>query len=307
MSIKDIQGIVAVNDAKGPTGAIVWWRLSGTVEYDELRAKWLAEGLDEGWMPRAPTAQVAMRRTANDLREKRVLVRPLGRNNGFAVVRERVNGKARKADGAEPLEADLSYEVLIRVTLDGVERIVVENVGMKGDMDQEEGFIRTKAAMKAAYQQHLNQLAAEDFSPWLARLMPQLDAVSLRDQGGVYFVPPSAMPKLEAVVSVLRKVTAHTVNRVPAMRTNEAVEAILDAITQEAEAEATRFEKDLAEEKLGEVGMQNRANEATEVEAKLVRYEEMLGVKLEVLRERLLNVRTQLTVAALKPKKVKAA
>jgi predicted nucleic acid-binding Zn-ribbon protein len=108
------------------------------------------------------------------------------------------------------------------------------------------------------------------------------------------------MERVSAVVEVLRKVSGHVVNRVPAMRSSDAVDAILDAITQEAEYETKRMEEDLEEAKLGARGFENRIARTDEVESKVSRYEELLGRKLDTIRERLEALRANLTVAMMK-------
>jgi len=282
---QDVKGVIAV-DAHVPTaGAIVWWRLSGTVDYAALEAAWQAAGLDEKDLPSACTAATALRRAAHDLKEKRRLVRPLGRGNGFAIVREKVTNA----------QAELDYEVLCKVTLDGVERLKVEAVNGTDEVVE-----RIEKEIRASYDQHLSALESEDFSSWLVRLMPKLDAVGLRDSGGVYFVPHSSVERLGDVAKVLREVSGHIVNRVPAMRSDDAVDAILDAIAQEAEQEAARMEADIEAAKLGSRGFENRIANCDAVESKVTRYEALLGRQLDALRERLVALRANLTVAMVK-------
>lgn len=284
-AIQDVQGVVAVTENVPTAGAIVWWRLSGTVDYEKLKAAWAAAGLDEKRLPLPCTPTTALRRAANELREKRRLVRPLGRGNGFAIVRERVTKDQKELD----------YEVLCKVTLNAVGRVQIETVGA---VDNEVAKISHE--VRAAYEKHLGELQTEDFSGWLVRLMPHLDAVGLRDSGGVYFVPHAAVDSLARAAAVLRDVSEHAVHRVPALRSDDAVDAILDAVAQEAEAEALAMEQDIVDGKLGAKGYTNRVVTCEEVEAKVTRYEELLGRSLPKLTERLEKLRANLTVAAMK-------
>ncbi len=281
----DVAGVVTVDEHVPSAGAIVWWRLSGRVDYATLEAAWVAEGLDPKLLPTPCSATTALRRAAHDLKEKRRLVRPLGKGNGFAVVREQVTNE----------HAELKHEVLCKVTLDGVERLKVETVNAS-----DEASAKMAKEVQAAYEQHMTALETEDISSWLVRLMPKLDAVGLRDSGGVYFIPHTAMARMSDVVGVLRKVSGHVVNRVPAMRTDDTVEAILDALNQEAEDEARRMEEDIEAAKLGARGFENRIARTDEVESKVSRYELMLGRKLDAMRARLELLRANLTVAMMK-------
>ncbi len=294
-AIHDVKSVVAVDEHVPSAGAIVWWRLSGRVDYEALKTAWLAEGLDEKEMPTACSPATALRRAANTLREARRLVRPLGRGNGFAIVKERVVGPA--SGDAEPAP-ELEYDVLCKVTLDAVGRVKVEGVSAYDDTSE---FIeRMRREVSVAYDAALGQLETEDFSNWLVRLMPRLDALGLRDTGGVYFIPPSHSGKLASVARVLGAVTNHSINRVPAMRSDEAVSAILDALTAEATAEAEAMEKELDDAKLGAKGYQNRITACDAVESKVARYEALLGCKLDEIRERLETLRANLSVAVLK-------
>lgn len=281
----DVKGVVAVDQHVPSAGAIVWWRLSGHVSYEALKTAWDAAGLEEKDLLSPCSNTVALRRAAISIREKRMLVRPLGRREGFAIVREKLVAEAKELD----------HDVLCKVTLDQVGRPKIETVGDPNDQTR-----KIEAEVKAAFDRSLNELDCEDFSSWLVRMMPKMDAVSLRDTGGVYFVPPATQDRLGKVAGVLREVTGHIINRVPAMRGDDAVSAILDAVEQEATQESERMEKDIEAATLGERGFENRIGQCDEVESKVTRYEELLGRKLDSIRERLETLRANLTVAMLK-------
>jgi hypothetical protein len=287
-SFSDIKGVVAVSEHVPAAGAIIWWRLSGEVDYDTIRAAWLAAGLREQDLLEPCSPTVALSRAVGELREKRMLVRPMGKGNGFVIVRESV------VDDSE--DAELEHENIAKIALDEVGRIKVSK--LKGGLDHDVNTI-TQTVVEA-FKKHLNTLDTQDFSHWLVSTMPKLDAVSLRDKGGIYFVPNPAVEAVERMVRVLKQVSSHVVNRVPAMKSESAVEAILDAITQEAEREAAHLAKVLEEGKLGEVGRENRAARCEEVEEKVTRYEELLGQKLDTVRAKLEALRAQLTIAVFK-------
>lgn len=294
----DVKGVVAVDQHVPTAGAIVWWRLSGTVDFEVIKKAWEKAGLDEKDLltPCSPTT--ALRRAVDELREKRTLVRPLGRSNGFAIVKEMLTDAHDSAErlGATPtVNRELEYDVLCKVMLDDVGRVKVETVGASDDLVN-----KIAKEVRENFERNLSTLETQDFSCWLVRMMPRLDAVGLREGGGVYFVPHDRVEHVAKVVGVLREVSSHIVNRVPAMRSDDAVEAILDAITQEAEGEAAALERALTENKLGERGFENRLSHCDLVESKVARYEGLLGKNLDVLREKLEDLRARLTLAVLK-------
>lgn len=282
----DISNVVAVDQHVPTAGAIVWWRLSGEVDVDTLAAAWAAAGGEESALPHSPSPVVALRRAVDTLRARRQLVRPLGRGAGFAIVKEREVEDARELD----------YTVLITIKLNEIGRVIVE--GMPNASP--EFVVRAKREVEQAFEHHLATLDTTDFSSWLVRLMPKVDAVSLRAQGGIYFVPQHAVERVRMVAQVLRQVSSHVVNRVPAMHGDDAVAAILDAITEEADDEAARMERDIAEERCGEKGFESRITQCDNVQSKVARYEELLGQKLDHVRKRLDALKARLSLAALK-------
>lgn len=285
-SFKDVKNVVAVDEHVASAGAIVWWRLSGQLDFDTLKTAWVAAGLDPKDLPTPCSNAVALTRAGNELRAKRCLIRPLGRDQGFAVVYERVTGDHKELD----------HRVIAKVTLNAVGRPQVAT-GPDGTSDE---VFDVRQRVHASFDAALAQLDTSDISAWLVKMMPRLDAVGLRDQGGVYFIPYGAVDEAARMVAVLRSVSNHVVNRVPAMRSEDAVAAILDAVTQEAQAAADNLAKDLEENKLGEIGFANRANKCSDMEAKISRYEDLLGMKLDTVRDRLENLRANLTIASLK-------
>lgn len=285
-----INGIVAVTEHVPTAGAIVWWRLSGNVDAAHLEEAWQEQGLDTADLPKTPTASTALRRAVNEQRESRRLVRPLGKHDGFAIVNERVRGD----------NLELDYEVQCKARLDPVGRLVIEAPYESLTNEESEQLTRMRREIRGAFERHQDTLSTQDISDWLVRLMPKLDAVGLRDTGGVYFVPHPSVDRLSAIVRAVRKASAHAIHRVPALRSDDAVDAILDAVSVEAANEAESMEKDLEVGQLQTRGLENRVERCDEVEEKVTRYEELLGRKLDVLRERLMALRANLAVAIIK-------
>lgn len=288
-----VRGVVAVTDAdKATAGCIVWWRLSGTIDAEVLRTEWLAKGLDHNELPDNPGPVTALRRACRTQCKDRVLVRPLGRGEGFAIVNEAV----KREDKDTPLD----HEIIALVTVNDVGRIDVRSPRKAPTEAEAKAIDRIRTEIRHSYDHHLETLSSKDISVWLVNLMPRLDAVSLRDKGGVYFIPSHNVPRIEAAVSALRAVSEHRVHRVPAMRSEDAVDAILDAVDAEASSEAEGMEKELAAASLGKRGFETRIERCDDTERKVARYEELLGRKLDTLRDRLVALRANLTVAMVK-------
>lgn len=274
------EDIVAVTDTVPTAGAIVWWRLSGDIDHSSLANAWLAAGERDDTLLETPSPASALRRAVNTLRETHVLVRALGQGEGFAVVRETIKDR---------VTADVDYDVKFRVFVDPVGRLKFGSGVSQLDMD----------VVRAQYDHFLETLTPQDVSSWLVDIMVSLDAVALRDTGGVYFVPPTSLDRLNRITDALKSVSAHAVHKVRALRTEDAVAGILDALELEANTEYNSISSDLSSGKLGSRGLTTRAEQCEAVESKLTRYEELLDVTLDRQRQLLEGLRANITVAIL--------
>jgi hypothetical protein len=266
--------VVVTEDLQG-AGALTYWSLSGPMNPALLADEWeLADEL----LPEPPTPAVALARAMKGSQGRHRLVRTLGRGT-HAVIAETVRGE----------DVDPEYSVDLKVKLDVTGRPVCVPA------DHPAG-----PAIATAYQEHLKQCSAEDIGSWLCWLVRRFDGVALRESGGFYFIPPQRLDEWRAIVAALRAVSAHRVHVVPAMRTEEAVEAILAAVEAEATAAATAVEQELAGEELGLRALQNRSTSLDALQSKVARYEATLGARIEGFRERLETLRAGVAAATLR-------
>jgi hypothetical protein len=281
MTTTKVKNVISVTDSQ-EAGAICWWRLSGEVSRQALAAAWEEAGLAEDLLPVGCTPGAALRRAIVKFSHGRQMVRPLGDRLSFAIVVERVTGIAID-DGTEQ---ELAYETIARVSMGEDDKLVC-----KGDP-------KICAAVTAGYEAALGTYDANDISMWMSgRLLPYVQAVSLRDKGGIYFVPRATVDTWRAIVGLIRGVSAHTVFEVPAMSSNEAVAAILDAISREAQEAAEAMETELIEQDLSAKVLRNRVVKLDKVAAKVATYEALLGTSLDALRARLEALNAQMAAA----------
>ncbi len=85
---------------------------------------------------------------------------------------------------------------------------------------------------------------------------------------------------------------------VPALKSSEAVDAILDAIATEAKDEIAKLEAAL-ENDMGKRGLHNRSERAGAMLEKLKAYEALLGKGVETIGQRLVDLQIELSTAAL--------
>lgn len=244
------------------SGGIVFWRLSGAVDYDDLEAAWHGAGLDAGLLPAPVARSVALKRTMKTFADRSILVRPLkGDVEGFILVHESyVDGKPQYQNG-------------LTVTLDAHGAPVLDPF----DPD-------TARQVEATFAHHLTALTQQDISGWLVDLIRGVQAVRLRDTGGLYFVPRTHLDLWRGYVGAIRAASHCKLFEIPALHSDEAVAAVLDAVTREAEEAAGELEEELADKELSRRALGSRGRKIEALEHKLATYEELLGVKLDALR-----------------------
>ncbi len=278
---------IAVTEHIDRAGTIIMWTMRDETHLSFLAQHWAGAGLDPDLLPSMPSAATALRRAVGELRESGRTVQPFGRGNGLAVVRV----KTVMEGGEEELE----FETLCKAKLDKVERLVVKG-NPKLCLEIEEMFEH--------YQETLETI---DLSSWLIKLIEgRLDGVAMRESGGVYFVPSTKLAELDAIVDALKAATQHSFYRFPCLRSEDAVQAIIDSIAAQAEAELRLMQKEMTEEKCGALGWKNRVAKVGVIEDKVARYEGLLSLDLDKIRERLDEVRAELTVAIIKAEQAEA-
>jgi hypothetical protein len=278
-------------DTVQTAGCVSYFRVASDTDLTTLAAAWTKVGLDAALLPKPPKDEVALGRAVNAQAEKRRLVRPLERRGAWAVVEETVQ------PGATP-----TYRTLV----------TVKSVNGNPQVSMADGtaleWAQIDTAVRAAYAHHRNMLAHGDVSAWLIDLAYTQSAVSLRESGGVYFIPRPAVDFWMKVVSAV-DAAGSSVFTIPAMRTAEAVAAITDAITAEATAMAQTVEDELmltGDEALGKRALNTRVETAMELLKKLSTYEELIGQQLEI-RKRVELLSANVTAAALTAQVAEAA
>lgn len=278
---QDLGLTVVPEMAPGTVGLIVWWRLSGDVAHVTLEQAATAAGLPEEDRPRPVGDATALRRAVRDQTNQRRLVRPLGRQDGWALVEEEVQG-----------DRLIHRQVLTAKLVDGLPQLETYHEGLR-------------AAVNAAFERHLGINTTGDVSDWVVRQVERARAVRLRDTGGIYFVPRDAVPAWHRVTATLRGVTDHRLFEVPALQNDEAVEAILDAVEREAAQAVEELDAALAEAAAqaegapGPRSLRAKAERAGELAKKVGSYGELLGRAVDYMTERLGALQGSLVEAAM--------
>jgi hypothetical protein len=162
-----------------------------------------------------------------------------------------------------------------------------------GEADEVAGELTTR------FWHHVFHVSASDISGWLIKQAGECDALSLRDSGGVYFIPRHALDTWRRRVDCLHEQTNCSVYMVPALDSDDAVNAVLQALIDECDDFTAALQKDIESEELGERALEGRAAKAKALLEKLGRYEGLLGTKLDGIREQIVEQQTNAIQAAL--------
>lgn len=257
--------VIALTDSQDVAGSIVWFSYSGAVKHDALHSAWASIGRDTSEIPDPPGPDTACLRAMNEHKGPRMLVRPLEGRAGIALVEEHA-----KSD-------DLDYAIRATARVNAIGHIDVTT----DERDEREGF-RLRDSITSAYRRHLfTELSTTDISGWVSRtLLPMCDALSLRNNGGFYFVPSTHRELWAQMTSAIRSCSNHAFHSVPAMRSEDAVEAILSSLRDEARSFGEHVWAELQDGTIGERALKSRVSASEEMRAKVARYEHILGVSL---------------------------
>lgn len=258
----NIAPIVAVAESiDGVTGTMGFWRLSGEVDCDTLRDAATAAGLDAAILPKNPSVERALKRTAVSFApgsHNKVHRHPKG---GYCIVH-----RGESEDGEH-----LEFTEGLRIWWEGTKTEGALRISNPSDPRCD--------AIRGRFEHFRVTFVSEDISLWLPTLMARLDATSLRPGGGFYFVPASTVPQWDAWAEVFRACSGHKLySDIPAMQTEGMLEAVLDAIVEEAKATVAKQGKKLDD--TGKRGLKSKEVALEALTEKVMRYEEIIGRKL---------------------------
>jgi hypothetical protein len=258
-------------------GGIIWWRKAGAIPYEKFVAAWTAAGFDEKLLGKSCGPEKALRR-AVDAQKEKGRIRRKAPQGGWLI-------KASKLDMARNDE-DLITE--LKVHLDDLGRLHCEPPDH-----------RCAAEIQASFDAALSVITAEDMTDLLTGLVEHLGGVTMREGGGVYFIPPASMPTWTQMVAVIQGISAHRIYKADAMRLNDIMDAILAGMQDEVLQATKRMEKDLAEERCGSRGLRNRAQECERIEEKIGGYEKLLGTSLTAIHDKMEALQANIAAAIL--------
>lgn len=275
MQLPDI--MVAPGLDPNQTGVLLYWSMrGGAAEHGTVCAALADAGFLPEHHPPLPTPKTAFARAVESLTTSTRFMRRGKTPNTFFLIDEDISD-----------DIELTKNIKLRLGPGGV---------VIGDGDDPGNLV---AKVVEAYERALHQLTHRDVLLWLTKQLDRLLAVSLRPGGGFYFVPADEVLNWRKLVTALRASTAFKFYELPAMRTDDSLEAILDAITREAETEIAAVRNDLTGGRLKAKGLHTRAQRCERMCEKVERYEKILGQGLDGIRDQLGQLEAASVTAAL--------
>lgn len=210
---------------------------------------------------------------------------------GSSDVRYLVRGLA-KCEGCEVLKE------VVRSAEQGGNQYAREDV-VVATADGELLACQREDAVRAAFSIEKGRLHPAQVTDSLVGLLSALHGVTLRPNGGVYWLPEGAMPMWQTLQQVFERASVDGGTRLYSVRVaydSDAMRAVVDAITAEVESAADAMAAELAEtgdDVLGSRALETRKSRAMDLRAKVLEYEALLGTSLEALRARLETVETR--------------
>jgi len=275
-------GLIVVDSQIGGAGMVVLWRTSGDLSLDKLSAAWAVEGLDPALIVESETPAAALKQAvrSNVSRGMRNLLRPLADHKGWAYVKERATTDSVSHDAPS---------LIAKVNVAGQPVITSDDAHLVD-------------AITASYFSNMDTVSSTKAGGWLSWLMKRCDAVSLKDTGGTYYVPPHMVALWKKMVNAIHASTSHRVTCLPAMRCEDTIAAVLDAITMEAESAVTKMQLAITSGNVGAKALEGKRVGTAKVDAmerKLARYEGIVGQRLDAIRDSLDGVRVTIAAAML--------
>jgi hypothetical protein len=214
LTISDLNSVEESTSQLPLVGYTVFWRLAGVrITYPDL-AQALSAASFSNYLPEPPTPRVALRRAlAQWIREKqqatrlyqvqgneesdenaghrqRTLIRVINRSGSEYLV------YALVAEDVDFNLLGLSYGTALRILLHKKTGEMICTTDAEGVIDAQRESQQVAAELAPYWQQYRDLFIARDLSQMMREIIDSMDAVNLRQGGGVYFVPASERDSL---------------------------------------------------------------------------------------------------------------
>jgi len=196
-------------------GDIIWWTLSeARIARTLLETIWMNAGLSRDWLPEPPTPEKALKTAVKEsLVGRAQQLARIGLEDDTRIVFAIL---AESRDGS----GDVSIAQEARVTLNRQAPSQLESDHPGNELVQ---------TIFAGYERLLTTYTADDIRRALLKALDACAAVTLRDSGGVYWIPAPYADTLRLLKDAVAQIGASRIDVVPIHATPEAKAALGDA------------------------------------------------------------------------------
>ena len=266
-----VPSIITIEDANARlAGLVTYWTCHGEVRRELLQDAFTAAGLPADALPAMPRPATLLARAVKDLEERHRLVRHLG-DGRYAIVQEHTE--------------EARYTTLATIDIEGDGWAI----------NPHDSVLYDQMAEHVARQRSV--LQATDISGWLVDSAVTRQAVALRASGGVYFLPRGNLDAWRKLTTALGAAQAATVFAIPAVRSDDAVEAVLAALKDDVEAAVAITRGDLSD--VGPRALKTRRKQAEALAEKVAHYEQVLDAAQPSLRASIAQLQAEVSAAIL--------
>jgi len=313
INIRDLNGVESSVSQFPLIGYTVFWRLAGIrVSHPDLDRALQATGFDK-YLPDPPTPRVALRRAlAEWIRAKQRIARGLqlqrddeeqdenggGHKRTLIRVINRAGSEhlvyALVAEDVDFSALGLSYGTALRILLHKKTGEMICTTDAEGVIDAQSESRRVTDELAPYWRQYRDLFIARDLSEMMREIVAGMNAVSLRQAGGVYFVPAGerdSLLRLRQLIAGIPQV-AELDPFVCALGVPDAVEAkrgLSKAVHAGLLDEINSLRGDLGRlsesgERLREKTIAQRLIIYKRLKAKAEMYQELLGMRQDQVR-----------------------
>lgn len=298
---------------------------AGSLSISDTDNAFLAAGVPEELLPKKPARAVAMRRAIEEVAPRGAKIDMLPKGLGVTMSLKdvaRLDLEALALNAGVTVREAASYNATFtaKVNVQNINGTEIETLSFSPDDHPMVALVReVYAAKKEQYK------CSEDLSVWFSQsVLPTLGAISKRSRGGVYYVPARNWATLEAVQNGLKLLSqSHYVERSvegksfpvailqnggkvitePRYKSDStAMEIAVDGIIRHADGVLDDMMGALTGEggrPLGRRALVTKKSEADLLEAEIASWENVASVSLDLLRNRLDELRAAIGVAEL--------
>jgi len=265
----------ALNTAGEHLGDLVWWNLADArIPRHVLERVWTGAGLDLALLPEPPSAEKAFKTAARECQVGKpdLLIR-LGKDSEselvFALVRESRDG-----------QGNVNHTQETRVTLQRASERLIADDPQHPDV---EALLRTFHELRHTH-------TADDVRRALVKALHAFSAVSLREGGGIYWVPKPFAPQLRRLKDAIEQIGASRIYLLPVHESDDAAASLGTVARASIEDELVALQEEIRkfqEEPPRASTLERRLEAFDELRCRASLYRDILNVQVVGLEQSL--------------------